>query len=460
MRVSLIAGVLCLTGCESQSIVDWHITFADPEVAALTVRVELFTIEDGCDGPTATLVFDATPSDLDGTPVMLPKGLHGFRARALDIGCTVIADACVERTLPATKTLELVLRAAPVHAACPACVEGACEPDDTGDICALGETCPHFKAEDVGIAAWGRPHIAVDPSGNVHAVVGSQYAYRDAATGEWTPDEEPIPGGAPWDLVLVDASHPAVISTVGESVDILVREPDGDWSTTNVVGDAEMLVRAALSIDAEGLFAGAFVSGSDPAGALSAFRIDGDGNVEVMPIDGTSDVTDFAFTLDEAGRIVIFALRSSASPVLLEERKTQWIEDPLPGAPDATFFSPSVAVSAATPTVMVTRIQNNMGTQALLYIRNGDGWQERLTAAQNLTDRDARTWLGVDSTGSLNAAMRIVGSLTLIAEPESEASTKHWVDEASVHFAYDLTADGRSHFLTMRDLGPLTYRYR
>jgi alpha-tubulin suppressor-like RCC1 family protein len=128
--VTLTSGV----ACETPSAIDWRVMFADgsPPAGAVLVRGEVRT--GGCDG-AVRFTTEVRRGEGEGmSPGALPPGRYGFRAEATTANCEVIAEGCVEITLPADAPVVVTLESVPARARCPAptCTDGVCANADMG----------------------------------------------------------------------------------------------------------------------------------------------------------------------------------------------------------------------------------------------------------------------------------------------------------------------------------------
>ncbi len=89
--------------------VAWDVSFGCAQDAENAATVSLRILGGGCGGTSALYDARVTRTDLAPAPPDLAKGDYGFEATAYDAGDTVLASACVERSLPRTERVQIVL---------------------------------------------------------------------------------------------------------------------------------------------------------------------------------------------------------------------------------------------------------------------------------------------------------------------------------------------------------------
>ncbi len=131
----MVAALLLATaGCGSPDRdLGWEVVFGTGTDPLRAARVEARILGGGCDGTTELYATAVIPGEAMGPrPGVLPPGVYGFDAVAVDDACVVYALACQERTLPLapgeTVTLTLVDTLRPSRR-CEAsrCTSGVCE---------------------------------------------------------------------------------------------------------------------------------------------------------------------------------------------------------------------------------------------------------------------------------------------------------------------------------------------
>ena len=160
-RLVISALVTCALGCDGVQDAGWRFVFADDDVRARAVAVEVRVVEGGCAG-ASTVFREDVIEPRGGMPPELPAGVYGLWGRATDGECRAIAIGCREVTFPLEEetTIEITLGTA-CHAA------RLCEVDACGSgVCAAPPSDPLSDLDLDGlrdgeeVALGLSPHIA------------------------------------------------------------------------------------------------------------------------------------------------------------------------------------------------------------------------------------------------------------------------------------------------------------
>jgi len=179
----LVATTAVATACATPSAIDWRVEFADGRAPADVSLVRGEVRSGGCEGEVrfATEVRRGEGEGL--SPGALPPGRYGFRAEATTADCQVIAEGCVEVTLPADAPVVVTLEAIPARAACPAssCTDGVCANADMGADASAPDAGERDAAVDAATADAGERDAAVDMGpvacGEALLASGATYQY-------------------------------------------------------------------------------------------------------------------------------------------------------------------------------------------------------------------------------------------------------------------------------------------
>jgi hypothetical protein len=198
-----------LEACAPESShVTWTLGFAEPALKDETVDVSAFIVDGGCSGTDRVYESSMAMGVTGAAPDSLSPGRYGFAAEARDSECRTVATGCIERELPTSAPIDVMLNELRSPAPCDAseCIEGRCVNDeaDAGMTMSDGGTSP---GEDAGTLADAGPiPDAGDcpggirrPGGHCYRYVGSASAFAAARStcGSW---------GGSADLLVLDSA--------------------------------------------------------------------------------------------------------------------------------------------------------------------------------------------------------------------------------------------------------------
>jgi hypothetical protein len=110
----LLFGAAAIAGCDARGA-EWWIEFESTDLARRASTIEATVLEGGCTG--TTVLFDERFAGASASmrPPALGPGAYGFRARAVDATCTLLASGCTDVVLPAAGVTTYLAATAPSH---------------------------------------------------------------------------------------------------------------------------------------------------------------------------------------------------------------------------------------------------------------------------------------------------------------------------------------------------------
>lgn len=158
-KLYLFLLLILLSGCDDRSALRWELRFASNSDQEAAVVIETDILEGGCEGVARGVPFLLyTDGSSEPARVVLDPMLYGFRARAFDANCALIAAGCEEAILPGPEVVVTLLTS----------VDG--EPECLPELCSRGVCDEHLPDGGPGDADVDQPDAEADADADADTV--------------------------------------------------------------------------------------------------------------------------------------------------------------------------------------------------------------------------------------------------------------------------------------------------